>query len=577
MRAPSPKRPKLSAQLLKQPTTEALNMAIQSILPSSSNTQSPPKTKEIVSPSPASSPITTPPQLISNYQIVTNPSKISVTSRPTTVQSGTMPKPTTTTTVTPKQTPSTLTFGQKAVQKIKLMSPNQIAPLKQQSTATTTGISKQFILKSTTNPTKMNIVTPSQTIRSQPTNKMFTVKTIPASSITALKPQVTAIVTQSTISSTLQSAGTTPLNISPPKFTIMKPNVLSPIVKIAPILRTATQSQPLPVTITTTIAGAKSTIPDLSTTNIFDIPIVFADNDGNIQDSSGLTTTIPPVTNTMPIVLPASAIDRNVSQLVQNRNIVINSITVPNRAAGTNKVMLINRTQARPIPNILSRAVPPLKYTKVMVSSPNILSSNLAKPIQQTIGKPTIKLNTTGGKFEILSNALIKAPSNATGTSIAISGGSVVTSMVTAVSSSPIVSTIGKFQPIVINVDSDKTTIKNMINVVSQPQTLTTTTMPIRKPNTIVIKPGGLKPITSLNTNLLNKNVTVRKVYNIVPHRLGQLVTTTTSAGQLTGQIQLQPQLSKPTSTLTVTTGPATIISTQANVPTTATINSTPN
>lgn len=550
-------------------------MAIQSILPPSTNTPAPPKAKEFVSPSPAPSIITTPTQILSNYQIVTNPSKTTVTSRPTTsVQKLTTTS--TTTTLTPKQT-TTLTFGQKAVQKIKLMSPNQIIPLKQQSTTTTTGLSKQFILKSTTNPTKMNIVTSSQTIRSQPTNKMFTVKTIPASSITAIKPQVTAIVTPST-SSTHQSVGTTQLNISPPKFTIMKPNALSPIVKIAPITRPATHTQPLPAIITTIADAKSSTVPDLSTTNIFDIPIVFADNDGNIQDSTGLTTTIPPATSTMPIVLPASAIDRNVSQLVQNRNIVINSITVPNRAAGgTNKVMLINRTQARPIPNILSRAVPPLKYTKVMVSSPNILSANLAKPIQQTIGKPTIKLNTTGGKFEILSNALIKAPlinTNATspGTSIAISAGSGggVTSMTTAVPSSSIVSTIGKFQPIVINVDSDKTTIKNMINVVSQPQTMTTmtTTTPIRKPNTIVIKPGGLKPITSLNTNLLNKNVTVRKVYNIVPHRLGQLVTTT-SAGQLTGQIQLQTtQLTKPTSTLTVTTGPGTIISTQANVST---------
>lgn len=125
-----------------------------------------------------------------------------------------------------------------------------------------------------------------------------------------------------------------------------------------------------------------------------------------------------------------------------------------------------------------------------------------------------------GSKVELLNNSIIKASPSSSG------GGNKVELLSSAIirpaTTSSIVTTVGggnlaKYQPIVINVDSDKTTVKNIIKV--DGTTAVTTSGggsgPI-KTNTILIKPGGLKPLPMASKpGILNRNVTVRKVVNI--------------------------------------------------------------
>lgn len=97
------------------------------------------------------------------------------------------------------------------------------------------------------------------------------------------------------------------------------------------------------------------------------------------------------------------------------------------------------------------------------------------------------------------------------------------TTIISGTSSSPNNTNSPKYNPIVINVDSDKTTIKNMIKVGDTQ---------IKPSNTIVLKPGSLRPM--LKPGILNRNVTVRKVVNLVQQN---------SKSGMTVSLQPQPQI----------------------------------
>lgn len=265
--------------------------------------------------------------------------------------------------------------------------------------------------------------------------------------------------------------------------------------------------------------------PDLSNTNIFDIPIVFADNEGNIQDGSpqkGLdlhrpasnivtiasTITSPPTIKTEPV----------------NRLITLQPTIKPN------KVVVINKSNMKQVPaNMLSMTTPSkpvtglptgVKYAKVVLSNP------LNKTISTTTTPTTVTKSfgqfLSGGKVEILNSTVVK-PANVP-TSVA----------------SP-----QKYQPIIINMDPNKTTtMKNFVRVgetqirpigssapISTITSLSGTTAGthsattqlapgIPGTNTILIKTNSLSQLTTRKPTILNRNITVRKL-NILPQQQG--------------------------------------------------------
>lgn len=485
----------LKQSSIQQPTTEALNAAIQSILPSS--TVSNLKTGDIVS----------------SYEIVPNP--ISQNHMTVTTIGGN------TSNATKMIVPMTVP---KTIQKVKMQTTNKFVQIKSPGgnigNLTT---QKMFTLKASPKVVggqsqPLYTVQRTQSGTDSPlitTNKVFTVKSAASGTqlISAATPQH-IFKTQKTISGAANS-----LIISPTKFTIVKPT--TSLSKFA--------------TSTTTSSSIKST-PDLSSTNIFDLPIVFADNDGNITDTNISSTSSTTPSNTIVLTKSSSqalqtvCLPPGVTQAtLPNRNIIIN--TIPSKTTtttiGGNKVVLIKSggqmksvsmanvqgTNAGSIINIGSgRSVPPLKYTKVVVSN---TSTFLPLKNSTTIaGAVGTKSTVAGNKVEILHNSIIK-PANTNQT---------------------LANT--KYQPIVINVDSDKTTIKNMIKVgVGADGTATTTT---KTPNTILIKPG-LKQIPMLKPGgLLNRSLTVRKVINFVHQKSsgtsigGAIGTTTTSLATTT-------------------------------------------
>lgn len=352
---------------------------------------------------------------------------------------------------------------------------------------------------------------------------------------------------------------------------------------------------------------------DLTSANIFDLPIVFADNEGNIQDNAsaavvaGAATSSPAPTSTAPTVYlsaggqhlsaqsaSASSAASTTSGSVlahlsasgtsgPNRNIIINTSAPrkiqintqqmhPLQSQPGNKVVLINRpmkgvTQSSiqiggsmanvtmlPANSIVGTTAgggsTMQKFTKVNVSN----ASSIGLPVRTNIevvragqlgttgqfkavtGNLTGGTFTLGNKVNLLSNAVIRPAGSAlstdsvagstmrtfnlTGAKVVSATNANVTGSIVSASGSASGSTSGQYNPIVINVDSDKTTtgIKNIIKVGDTQ---------IKPTNTIVLKSGSLRPM--LKPNILNRNVTVRKL-NLVPQQLQQQVRTTNIA-----------------------------------------------
>lgn len=392
--------------LLNQ-TPEALNMAIQSILPDSEPTRPP---MLIQTNKNQLKPITsTAAKVYSQYEVIPASSKSKMEVRQ--IQSSVGGLSVTGMGGTPMMLPMIHR------QKVKVIPPNQFMQLKPPSGNS----QKVYTLKTSTG------------IKNGP--QLFTVKSQPG------KQQVFTVKStapQFNPTSTVVSSNQTKLNnsiiLNQGKFTLMK--------------------------------SVETTKPDLSNTNIFDIPIVFADNEGNFQEN--------PVTTVQSTSQPIFITSHD-GQLV-NRNIIINN-SLANKAKSGNKVVLINRSSLKG-QNIIAKTVPQLKYTKVMVSNPN-------KSKQEDV----LMAGTSTTSFE--SQKMYPVTSSSQSNQIL---------------NSSFKNT--KYSPIVINVDSDKTTFKNIIKVGE------TQIKPAS--NTIVFKPGNFKQIPMLKPGILNRNLTVRKVVNIV-------------------------------------------------------------
>lgn len=428
---------------LVNPTSEALDMAIQSILPSNENEAPLPK---LVPTTPAS-------KIMTSYEIVpSGKSKLEIRqllagTPGSTIQSGTA------------GTPIMLPMIQRPVQNVKVIPPNQFLQLKP-SLGTSQKVYTLNNMKSiaTKSPTQSTQIYTLKTAGSDNLttqfrgNKMLTIRPVQSGSTSFLSNQ----------SVNLSSLGLS----GQKKITVMK---------------------------TVTNADSKSS-PDLSSTNIFDMPIVFADSDGNIQESTHIPTSTP---TSSPLIITSKSQLTQVGRIentftpinqVGNRSIVINNLLTNKNKP--NKVVLINRNQIKGVPNLLRKNIPQLKYTKVVVTNPSTKIGESSSSLITTA--PTI-INTSSPK--IINSSMIK-PVNSTTTSAFTSSA---------------MSSHQKFQPIIINVDSDKSnTLKNIIKV-GETQ--------IKPANTILIKSGtgGIKQFPMLKPGFLNRNLTVKKIVNIVP------------------------------------------------------------
>ncbi|XP_055923580.1 KAT8 regulatory NSL complex subunit 3 [Eupeodes corollae] len=368
-----------------------------------------------------------------------------------------------------------LSLGSGAGTKIKMIPSNQFVQLKPPMQSQT----KIYTIK----PTSM-----------APSNTTTVSPTVSGSQIFTIKP------------STTSTNQTQIMNVSAqPKFTILK---TSPVkgATISPASSSATSTN------------------DLS--NIFDMPIIFADNDGNITESVSISKA--PISTSTPIVIGQPSVAPN-----KGGTYVINTSALQQQQQQhqqqqqqqkpkPNKLVFINRNTMKPCPNIISRStnVPQLqKYTKVVVKNPNTSASSLvARPAQ---GQQQL-IKTTDRIIKPLNLQGIKSTSPLTAS---------------ASTSSPGILNLKQFQ--IVNIDPDKKKFVKTVPSTSQTQTTTatitgnpaTTTTPQTLNKTVFIKQSGLKPLPEhLKPQFLAKNVTVRKLVNLVPTaKTSGVITTTVS------------------------------------------------
>uniref|UniRef100_T1PBB4 Alpha/beta hydrolase n=1 Tax=Musca domestica TaxID=7370 RepID=T1PBB4_MUSDO len=403
-------------------------------------------------------------------------------------------------------------------------------PLK---TTVITAPQKQLVIggaSSTSIGTKIKMIPSNQFVQLKPTtlqsqSKIYTIKT---GSIVAQNqsdilsgPRIGSIVTTSPSTSssgqhifTLKTPNgqTTQFATavgSQPKYTVLKNTTGNTTLQLSGTAKTLH-----PIGSTSMGSSTPSTSSsNLDISNIIDMPIVFADNDGNISEGVGAKPTTP-------AIKPASS---GVGQLIISQKIIkeANTPTISTSGGPTtsssgtyvinkpgtiiqpqqigankpNKVVFINRNTMKPCPSIISRSslsqqMP--KYTKVVVT-------NSKSPTGASIIPRAGSHLTSGGTSPLASTVKkinIQPLSSASSTS-------------NSPTTTPTRSSTG-----ILNVQT-----KNLpqIQIINNPNaTLISTDKPqIRN---IVVKPGGLKQLPPhLTSQLLNRNLTVRKLVNLVP------------------------------------------------------------
>lgn len=324
------------------------------------------------------------------------------------------------------------------------------------------------------------------------------IKMVPANQFVQLKPPIQSqskiYTIKPTQSQQLQQASQ--YVASPQKFTILKPGTSI----IRGTKQEVVDKQPNTSTSTTDIGS------------IIDMPILFADNDGNIQETpSPSPTPAKPnqfviynaSTSTVTSGVPANTLDSNKPK----------------------KVVFINRTTMKPCPNIISKStVPPLhKYSKVVVTNPKSSAGTLVTRAQGTDAITTIS-PVDKSIVSHVRQINIQSPKIAT-------------------SSAGVLNVQQK--PIIINVNADKVSGKT--------QPILKLGDPIKKTFVFKTASGGtLKNITGIKP--INRNLTVRKIdYS------GNVVTTTATSSFLASLVQSAPKASEPKIfTLQPSTAPAT-------------------
>ncbi|XP_055636632.1 KAT8 regulatory NSL complex subunit 3 [Toxorhynchites rutilus septentrionalis] len=358
----------------------------------------------------------------------------------------------------------------------------------------------QQIQSQSTAATNIKVIPANQFIQLKPsgtTQKFFTLKSSP-------KPVVSVTPRPPSATPTPQSKQSQ--SFSPTKFTIVRSSG-------------GVSTSTTPTSAATLNSTRSPHTPDLSNTSIFDIPIVFADNEGNIQDGSSQKVYDVPKAPTNIVTITSTATTSIPSKIEP-----VNRLITLQPTLKSNKVVVINKNNIKQVPtNVIAAATASkplggtpsgMKYTKVVLSNPLTKTASVTTPTAVTRNLGQI---LSGGKVEILNNAIVK----------------------------PAVVPQQKFQPIIINVDPNKTTtMKNFVRVgetqirsigaaTTAPNTTVTTSRgaifgantasPQLAPgipgtNTILIKTNSLSQLTTRKPAILNRNITVRKV-NIVPQQ----------------------------------------------------------
>lgn len=317
------------------------------------------------------------------------------------------------------------------------------------------------------------------------------IKMVPANQFVQLKPPIQSQSKIYTIKppqsqQLQQTTNTTQYVASPQKFTILKPG-------------------------TSIIRGTKPEIVENKSStdigSIIDMPILFADNDGNIQDGPAPVTVNPTKSNQFVLYnTSTSTVTPGSSTLDANK---------------PKKVVFINRTTMKPCPNIISKStVPPLhKYSKVVVTKPNSSAGTLVTRAQGS----TDALSSDKTIVSNVRQINIQPVKGSGGGGV---GGIATNAGVLNVQQ----------KPIIINMNAtDKITGK--------PQQILKLGDSIKK--TFVLKTAsgttlrnitGIKPIQQINRNL-----TVRKIdYS------GNVITTTATSNLLASLVQSAPKASEP-------------------------------
>lgn len=365
--------------------------------------------------------------------------------------------------------------------------------------------------------------------------------------LTGATAAATVTASAATITSTSTSRPATP------KFAIIKQTTgvqqmqSSPIqIQTQPQMQMQLQSQMAVKHQTTATAAPMITSPSISAndaellnTSILDIPILFADKDGNINEnapavSSETKETVvlatPTATTAGNFILIASQPNVNHTTMIQSRPMVVNSLTPSNAlATAQGKFVVINRSNLKPATtNVMgARAMAPIKYTKMVV--PGVADTG-----QATV---TATVTSTVTSTMAMGKAMVNSASGATltpGQKIDISAlmkSGTVTQRAATVTSSTATTTA---KPIIINNDKSSTTFKNIIKIPSSDATaLKATATPT---NSIVLKQGNLRTMNAVSgtvasmpvikSGILNRNITVRKINIIRQPPIGHTMAT---------------------------------------------------
>uniref|UniRef100_A0A1B0A4L3 KANSL3 helical domain-containing protein n=1 Tax=Glossina pallidipes TaxID=7398 RepID=A0A1B0A4L3_GLOPL len=473
-------------------TNDDLNMAIQSIMADSSNEAD---AGLLLNPSSTTGADTAHKKLINNFELVPQTTK------------GT-PIKATLLNAQPKQLIIGGTATPTVGTKIKMIPSNQIVQLKSAPRQTpskiytikTSAMLGQKQTESGGSSTRIGSIVATPPNNSSNTGQhIFTLKT-PSGQTTQF---ATAVGGQTKYTVVKNVTGGTTLHLNAPA---------KQVIPVGPATNTSTNSS------TTTTSNV-----DIS--NIIDMPILFADSEGNISEevsnstsaSVGLgnETTTKSVSSSgvgqliisQKIIKEANATPSTSASPATSTPFVLNkpgTIIQPQLNSKANNVVFINRNTMKPCTSILSRQIP--KYTKVVVNPKTSVATLVPRP-----GAQISPITSSSGVQQISLKTL-----------------SAVTTAGTSSSTTP-------GRPI-LNVSVPHIQIiKNGTGSV-----LSTDKQQVRN---IVVKPGGIKQLPAhLKTQLLNRNLTVRKLVSVVP------VSKSTVTGNVT--ISSSPVVAQPVATV---------------------------
>ncbi|XP_054090255.1 KAT8 regulatory NSL complex subunit 3 isoform X2 [Zeugodacus cucurbitae] len=261
-----------------------------------------------------------------------------------------------------------------------------------------------------------------------------------------------------------------------------------------------------------------SSASNMDLSNIIDMPIVFADNEAN-------TSGVGQLIISQKIIKEATTTGSSATGMVATSPKTGGGTYIINKAVGSpilqqtaqtsvnkqNKVVFINRNTMKPCPNIISRSnvtqqLP--KYTKVVVTNPKTSATTLVPRPAMQLTTAQLPVGTASGSTPLVSSVkqvnlqTLKSP---------VSIGARQTSGILNVST--------KSLPQVQIISTTAAGAGSLTNTANPTATTSGSTVLTDRPQirNIVVKPGGLKQIPALSSHVFNRNLTVRKMVNIIP------------------------------------------------------------